>query len=92
MYWDVGFEYGWWERLRALHCDVHYSGAQLTPTLQERYLALRPAELLTAADRYGIDYIVMPAQWPHAGEFEAAHANSGYRAIAAEQLRGARPR
>lgn len=87
MDWYPGFEEGWWTRLDAIGCQVWPNVPELRGRLRERYLALSPADLVAAAERYGTDYVVMPADWPWAETVPAAHANAGYRAYEVEALR-----
>jgi len=88
MHWDLGFEAGWWERLGAVNCAVYYRESGLALELERRYLALTPAELASAAERFGIDgYVVMPTTWSHGQDLVAAYANAQYRAFAIDELR-----
>ena len=89
MHWDVGFESGWWERLKALHCDVYYSEDELGPELAERYLALTPADLVAAADRYDIDYVIMPDTWQEPRGLVPVRSTRSYLAWAVADLRRA---
>ncbi len=87
MHWDVGFEFGWWQRLEALHCDVYYSEDELRPELAERYLGLTPGDLVAAADRYDIDYVIMPDSWRGPAGVPPVHSSGGYLAWAVADLR-----
>lgn len=91
MHWEAGFEAGWWERLAALNCDVYYSEDALVLELMARYLALTPADLVAAAERYDIDYVVMPRSWPSADAIAAVYANSGYAVFTIDALRASTP-
>jgi len=89
MDWYPAFEHGWWSRLDAIGCQVWPNAPDLSAQLQQRYLALTPEDLLVAAKDHGIDYVVMPADWPWASAIEAAHANPEYAAFTIDALRQA---
>lgn len=86
MHWDVGFEEGFFERLRALDSEIYY-GPDLARLLREAYLNLRPGVLAAAAERFSVDYVVMPAEWRHGQGPEPVFANEGYRVLPVGALR-----
>lgn len=86
MDWYPGFAEGWWARLGAIGCRMLPNVPDRRGRLRERYLAMTPADLVAAAERYGTDYVVMPANWPWADALASAHANPGYRAYEVEAL------
>lgn len=89
MHWEPGFEVGWWERLEALNCAVYYRERELAEELRARYTELTPGRLVDAAERYHIDFVVMPADWKFAEKVRVVHKNHGYRAYAVGDLREA---
>jgi hypothetical protein len=88
MHYYVGFEGPLWERLEAVNGAVYFSD-QLAAQLREGYLALRPVDLAAASERFAIDYVVMPAEWPHGEGLTPVYANEGYEVFSSTELQRA---
>lgn len=87
-HWEAGFEEGLWERLAAVNSAIYY-GPDLARELRAGYLELEPADLIEAASRFDIDYVVMPAEWPYGQGLAPEFANEGYSVFHIATLREA---
>ncbi|MFP4250249.1 MAG: hypothetical protein ACLFU7_11360 [Armatimonadota bacterium] len=89
MDWYPGFEPGQRDRLAALDCHLMPNHPDLHGELCRRYLRLTPRRLLAAAEEYAIDYVVMPAEWPHGEGLTPVYANEGYEVFSSTELQRA---